>query len=173
MSKSMVGATGGLSATDKAKLIPENIRYGVTVGKVRGTLGANLIVTGDVLCQKMGTNSSTSAANSTWQVLQQDESFAVSGATITCNKAGTYTYEFRAVTGNVWNGEGRAYLRKNGSNVTSVGSTKGVLAKTETGTMELAEGDTVTAYLYARAGVNDWSGNSEVYVEHLKLSLEK
>ena len=136
-------------------------------------LGANLIVTGDVLCQKMGTNSSTNAANSTWQVLQQDESFAVSGATITCNKAGTYTYEFRAVTGNVWNGEGRAYLRKNGSNVTSVGSTKGVLAKTETGTMELAEGDTVTAYLYARAGVGDWSGNSEVYVEHLKLALEK
>ena len=31
MSKSMVGAAGGLSATDRAKLIPENIREGVTL----------------------------------------------------------------------------------------------------------------------------------------------
>ena len=38
MSKSMVGAAGGLSATDRAKLIPENIRAGVTIAGVTGTL---------------------------------------------------------------------------------------------------------------------------------------
>jgi len=39
MSKSMMGAAGGgLSAADKALLIPENIRAGVTIAKVRGTL---------------------------------------------------------------------------------------------------------------------------------------
>lgn len=36
MSKSMVGPTGGLSATDKTKLIPENIRKGVTICGVTG-----------------------------------------------------------------------------------------------------------------------------------------
>ena len=39
MSKSMMGAAGGgLSAADKALLIPENIRTGVTIAKVTGTL---------------------------------------------------------------------------------------------------------------------------------------
>ena len=49
MAKCLVGATGGLSAADKAKLIPENIREGVTlfegtskevVGTVPHVLGA-------------------------------------------------------------------------------------------------------------------------------------
>lgn len=38
MSKSMIVAAGGLSAADKALLIPENIRAGVTIAKVTGTL---------------------------------------------------------------------------------------------------------------------------------------
>jgi len=38
MSKGMTAAAGGLSAADKALLIPENIRAGVTIAKVRGTL---------------------------------------------------------------------------------------------------------------------------------------
>lgn len=38
MSKGMTAAAGGLSAADKVLLIPENIRAGVTIAKVRGTL---------------------------------------------------------------------------------------------------------------------------------------
>lgn len=38
MSKGMTAAAGGLSAADKALLIPENIRAGVTIAKVTGTL---------------------------------------------------------------------------------------------------------------------------------------
>ena len=38
MSRSMIGAAGGLSAADQAKLIPENIREGITIAKVTGTL---------------------------------------------------------------------------------------------------------------------------------------
>ena len=38
MSKSIMGTAGGLSAADKALLIPENIRAGVTIAKVTGTL---------------------------------------------------------------------------------------------------------------------------------------
>lgn len=38
MSKSMIVAAGGLSAADKVLLIPENIRAGVTIAKVTGTL---------------------------------------------------------------------------------------------------------------------------------------
>lgn len=38
MAKCLVGAVGGLPAADKAKLLPENIRQGVTIAKVTGTL---------------------------------------------------------------------------------------------------------------------------------------
>lgn len=38
MSTSMIGAAGGLSAADKENLIPANLRDGVTVAKVTGTL---------------------------------------------------------------------------------------------------------------------------------------
>lgn len=38
MAKSFIGAAGGLSAADKALLVPENIRSGVTIGKVTGGL---------------------------------------------------------------------------------------------------------------------------------------
>lgn len=38
MAKCLVGAAGGLSAADKAKLTPKNIRAGVTIAKVTGTL---------------------------------------------------------------------------------------------------------------------------------------
>lgn len=38
MAKCLVGAVGGLPAADKAKLLPENIRKGVTIAKVTGTL---------------------------------------------------------------------------------------------------------------------------------------
>lgn len=38
MAKCLVGAIGGLPAADKAKLLPENIRQGVTIAKVTGTL---------------------------------------------------------------------------------------------------------------------------------------
>ena len=38
MAKCLVGAAGGLTAADKAKLIPENIRTGVTIAKVTGSL---------------------------------------------------------------------------------------------------------------------------------------
>lgn len=38
MAKSFIGAAGGLSAADKALLVPENIRSGVTIGKITGTL---------------------------------------------------------------------------------------------------------------------------------------
>lgn len=38
MAKCFVGAAGGLSAADKELLVPENIRSGVTIGKVTGTL---------------------------------------------------------------------------------------------------------------------------------------
>lgn len=38
MAKSFIGAAGGLSAADKELLVPENIRSGVTIGKVTGTL---------------------------------------------------------------------------------------------------------------------------------------
>jgi len=38
MSKGMTAAAGGLSAADKALLIPENIRTGVTIAKVTGGL---------------------------------------------------------------------------------------------------------------------------------------
>lgn len=36
MSKSMMGTAGGLSAADRKKLIPENIREGVSIAKVTG-----------------------------------------------------------------------------------------------------------------------------------------
>ena len=38
MSKGMIAAAGGLSAADKALLLPENLRAGVTIAKVTGTL---------------------------------------------------------------------------------------------------------------------------------------
>lgn len=38
MAKCLVGAVGGLPAADKAKLLPENIRKGVTIAKITGTL---------------------------------------------------------------------------------------------------------------------------------------
>ena len=38
MSKGMISAAGGLAAADKALLIPENIRAGVTIAKVIGSL---------------------------------------------------------------------------------------------------------------------------------------
>ena len=38
MAKCLVGAVGGLPAADKAKLLTENIRKGVTIAKVTGTL---------------------------------------------------------------------------------------------------------------------------------------
>lgn len=38
MAKCLVGAVGGLPEADKAKLLPENIRQGVTIAKVTGTL---------------------------------------------------------------------------------------------------------------------------------------
>ena len=38
MSKGMTAAAGGLSAADKELLVPENIRSGVTIGKVIGSL---------------------------------------------------------------------------------------------------------------------------------------
>ena len=38
MAKCLVGAAGGLSAADKAKLIPENIRDKVTIAGVTGSL---------------------------------------------------------------------------------------------------------------------------------------
>ena len=44
MAKCLVGATGGLSAADKAKLIPENIREGITIAKVTGNLHAKCAV---------------------------------------------------------------------------------------------------------------------------------
>lgn len=38
MSKSLMAAAGGLTAADKANLIPANIREGVTIAKVKGAL---------------------------------------------------------------------------------------------------------------------------------------
>lgn len=164
---------GGLTAADKIRLIPENIRYGVQIGKVLGTLGANLIAAGDILCQKMGTNSSSSSFNSSWKVLQQDDAFSVSGASITCHKAGVYHYEMLIITGSVWNGSARAYLRRNGSDIVSSDSGTGVKTKTYSGVMDLEEEDVVTVYLQAIAGVGDWSGNGEVCVGYLKLFREE
>lgn len=173
MSKSMMGAAGGLSAADKARLIPENIRYGVVIGKAVGTLGANLIVAGDTLVRQAVANNSpqaSAAANSAWQEIQRDDAFSIEGANIVCNKAGSYQYEMRVVTGSVWNGSAFAYLRRNGSNVVSGGgSGSGVKTNTYAGVLELSEGDVLTAYLYVVAGTGQWSGNGEVSVGYLKL----
>ena len=177
MAKCLIGPAGGLSAADKAQLIPENIRYGVPVGKVRGTLGANLIVAGDTLVRQAVPNGSpqaSAAANSAWQEIQRDDAFSIDNANIVCNKAGSYRYEMWVVTASVWNGSAFAYLRLNGSNVvTGGGSGSGVKTNTYAGVLELSEGDVLTAYLYVVAGTGQWSGNGEVCVGYLKLFREE
>ncbi|HIX33036.1 MAG TPA: hypothetical protein IAA46_03350, partial [Candidatus Gemmiger avium] len=165
---------GGLTAADKIRLIPENIRYGVQIGKVLGTLGANLIVAGDTLVRQAVANNSPQAsatANSAWQEIQRDDAFSIDGANIVCKKAGSYQYEMRVITGSVWNGSALAYLRLNGSNVISGGgSGSGIKTNTYSGMLELSEGDILTVYLYVLAGTGQWSGNGEVSVGYLKLS---
>ena len=165
---------GGLTAADKIRLIPENIRYGVQIGKVLGTLGANLIVAGDTLVRQAVANNSPQAsatANSAWQEIQRDDAFSIGGANIVCKKAGSYQYEMRVITGSVWNGSALAYLRLNGSNVISGGgSGSGIKTNTYSGMLELSEGDILTVYLYVLAGTGQWSGNGEVSVGYLKLS---
>ena len=165
---------GGLTAADKIRLIPENIRYGVQIGKVLGTLGANLIVAGDTLVRQAVANNSPQAsatANSAWQEMQRDDAFSIDGANIVCKKAGSYQYEMRVITGSVWNGSALAYLRLNGSNVISGGgSGSGIKTNTYSGMLELSEGDILTVYLYVLAGTGQWSGNGEVSVGYLKLS---
>lgn len=81
MAKCLVGAAGGLSVADKAKLIPENIRNGITIAKVTGTLDASCAV-----C--IGAMPGGTAKMQ--YVLYNSAFVSLSNGTVTVKKAGQY-----------------------------------------------------------------------------------
>lgn len=89
MSKGMLGAAGGLSAEDRAKLIPDNIRAGVTLfegttREVIGTLRDYAVLTSALMYKDYAT---TARAN---QVLCASAVGEISGDKFLINRNGRY-----------------------------------------------------------------------------------
>ena len=112
MAKCLVGAVGGLPAADKAKLLPENIRKGVTIAKVTGTLDANCAVCIGAL----------SGGTAKMQYVLYNSAFvSLSGGTVTVKKAGqykVYAYGMTLMDGTITYSNRRLRITKSGSATT-------------------------------------------------------
>ena len=90
MAKCLVGAAGGLPAADRAKLIPENIRKGVTLfegtaKEVAGTLGDYTVIWSQIAYKDYAV---TAYAN---QLLYNTALGAIKGNTFVLGKSGRYS----------------------------------------------------------------------------------
>ena len=128
MSKGLIGAAGGLSAADKAKLIPENIKAGVTVvaGTPREVAG---VLTPLALFAKGQANGETWGSwlnvNSTTFVSPNSILVGTNGqATITVNESGTYRFyvAFSAYFGDGADVSNSFQLVRNGAAIVSKSS---------------------------------------------------
>lgn len=134
---------GGLSPADQAKLIPENIRAGVTIANVTGTLEANCAV-----CAGAVTRGSAKIA-----YMQASSAFVtLSGNTVTVKQKGSYkvyAYGMSSQNGTVQSGPRKLVITISGKattiNFTAVDDKHGY-AKWE-GTLN--PGDTIYAEWYA------------------------
>ena len=129
MSKGMIGAAGGLSAADKAKLIPENIKAGVTLfaGTPREVAG---VLAPLALFAKGQANGDTWGSwlnvNSTTFVSPNNILVGTDGkATITVNESGTYRFYVvfsAAVADNPKDASNSFQLVRNGAAIVSKSS---------------------------------------------------
>ena len=153
MAKCLVGAAGGLSAADKAKLIPENIKAGVTLftGTPREVAG---VLTPLALFAKGQANGDTWGSwlnvNSTTFVSPNSILVGTDGqATITVNESGTYRFYVvfsAAVADNPKDASNSFQLVRNGAAIVSKSSLgdNGVIIVD----VNLTAGDVLTWQIY-------------------------
>ena len=155
MAKCLVGATGGLSAADRAKLIPENIKAGVTLfaGTPREVAG---VLTPLALFAKGQANGDTWGSwmnvKSTTFISPNNILVGTNGqATITVKESGTYRFHvsFSSDSANVKDASNSFQLLRNGAAIVSKSSL----------------GDNGTIYVDAKLNAGDvltW----QIYVHH-------
>lgn len=152
MAKCLVGAAGGLSAADKAKLIPQNIKAGVTLfaGTPREVAG---VLTPLALFAKGQANGDTWGSwlnvNSTTFVSPNSILVGTAGqATITVNESGTYRFyvAFSAYFGDGDDVSNSFQLVRNGAAIVSKSSLgdNGVIYVD----VKLTAGDVLTWQIY-------------------------